>query len=48
MDTSVYAKKNEDEAVISVRGQERYVIMTSEHYHKIREFELATSRVQMD
>ena len=34
------ALKEEDEAVITVRGQSRYVVMTMEKYNKLRESEL--------
>lgn len=34
---------DEDQASISVRGQERSIIMTAEHYRKMREFELAAA-----
>lgn len=33
--------KVDDEVVISVRGQDRYVIMDLEKYNKLREYELA-------
>jgi hypothetical protein len=34
------ALADDDEAVITVRGQERYVVMTAEHYQLLREYEL--------
>ncbi len=33
--------KTDEEVVISVRGQDRYVIMDLEKYNKLREYELA-------
>ncbi len=35
------ALKEEDEAVITVRGQSRYVVMTMEKYNQLREAELS-------
>jgi len=32
--------KNEEEVIISVRGKDRYVVMTLEKYARLREFEL--------
>lgn len=33
--------KTDEEVIISVRGQDRYVIMDLEKYNKLREYELA-------
>lgn len=33
--------KHDDEVLISVRGQHRYVVMDIEHYNRLRELELA-------
>lgn len=35
--------KQSDEVVISVRGQDRYVMMDIEQYSKLREYELAAA-----
>lgn len=35
--------KHDDELVISVRGQHRYVVMDIEKYNHLRELELATA-----
>lgn len=35
--------KHGDEVVISVRGQQRYVVMDIEKYNQLRELELATA-----
>jgi len=35
--------KHDDELVISVRGQHRYVVMGIEKYNQLRELELATA-----
>ncbi|MBV1931141.1 MAG: type II toxin-antitoxin system Phd/YefM family antitoxin [Porticoccaceae bacterium] len=35
--------KHDDELVISVRGQHRYVVMDIEKYNQLRELELATA-----
>jgi prevent-host-death family protein len=32
--------ENEEEVIISVRGQDRYVVMSLEKYARLREFEL--------
>jgi prevent-host-death family protein len=32
--------ENEEEVIISVRGKDRYVVMTLEKYARLREFEL--------
>lgn len=32
--------KNEDEVIISVRGKDRYVVMSLEKFARLREFEL--------
>ena len=37
---------SQPEAVISVRGKERYVVMDMEHYHYLRECELESALVQ--
>lgn len=34
------ALENQDEAVISVRGQPRFVVMDIEHYERLREAEI--------
>ena len=34
------ALSDRSEAVVSVRGQDRYVVMSLEHYHYLRECEL--------
>ena len=35
--------KHDDEVLISVRGQNRYVVMDIEKYNRMRELELATA-----
>jgi len=35
------ALKEDDEAVVTVRGESRYVVMTMEKYNKLRESELS-------
>lgn len=35
-----------DEAVITVRGKERFVVMDMEHYHELRELELELALLQ--
>ncbi len=35
------ALKDDDEAIVTVRGQSRYVVMTMEKYNRLRESELA-------
>lgn len=35
--------KNQPEAIISVRGKERFVVMAIEHYHYLRECELSAA-----
>jgi len=37
------ALADEDEAAITVRGRERYVVMTAAHYQVLREHELAAA-----
>jgi len=37
---------NQPEAVISVRGKERFVVMDMEHYHYLRECELESALAQ--
>jgi PHD/YefM family antitoxin component YafN of YafNO toxin-antitoxin module len=37
---------NQPEAIISVRGKERFVVMDLEHYHYLRECELETALAQ--
>jgi len=37
---------NQPEAVISVRGKERFVVMDIEHYHYLRECELESALAQ--
>ncbi len=35
-----------DEAVITVRGKERFIVMDIDHYQQLREFELEMALVQ--
>ena len=37
---------NQPEAIISVRGKERFVVMDMEHYHYLRECELEAALAQ--
>ncbi len=37
---------NQPEAIISVRGKERFVVMDLEHYHYLRECELEAALAQ--
>lgn len=37
---------NQAEAIISVRGKERFVVMNMEHYHYLRECELEAALTQ--
>ena len=37
---------HQSEAVISVRGKERFVVMSMEHYHYLRECELESALAQ--
>ncbi len=38
--------EHQSEAIVSVRGKERYVIMGMEHYHYLRECELEAALAQ--
>lgn len=40
------ALKLEDEAIISVRGKSKYVVMDLEHYNYLRECELEAALIQ--
>lgn len=40
------ALAKQQEAIISVRGKERYVVMEVEHYHYLRECELEAALAQ--
>ena len=35
-----------DEAIVSVRGKDRFVVMDLEHYHRLRECELEAALAQ--
>ena len=37
------ALAEDDEVTITVRGKKQYVVMTTEHYNKLREYELAAA-----
>ena len=41
------ALENQPEAVITVRGQERYVVMKVEQYHHLREIELEAALAEV-
>ena len=38
--------KDDEEVIISVRGQDRYVVMAIEKYAKLREYELAAALLE--
>ncbi|RLL49770.1 type II toxin-antitoxin system Phd/YefM family antitoxin [Mariprofundus sp. EBB-1] len=38
--------KSEDEAMITVRGKEKYVVMRVDHYHYLREMELEAALLE--
>lgn len=40
------ALKQDDEAIISVRGKSKYVVMNLEHYNYLRECELEAALIQ--